>query len=184
MNLNENSITARLYKWFYYTGNLPKSLCPYFWKLVFMLLAIIPYTIISLPFLLFTIVFPKHRRKPYEDVLYHWNKNSSDLIVHGLVGYCILTYVSIMLFPLCWYLPEHTKFINELIKVGAIAWGSTIFSTIIAGIIYFIDYLNQRKYRYVSLSDRNNKHTQNSIVTEFVKAKYNKYCPKINWYKK
>ncbi len=31
MNLNINSKTAKLYRWFYATNEMPQSLCPYFW---------------------------------------------------------------------------------------------------------------------------------------------------------
>ena len=31
MKLNSNSVTARLYRWFYMNDQMPKSLCPYFW---------------------------------------------------------------------------------------------------------------------------------------------------------
>jgi hypothetical protein len=52
MKLNKNSVSSRLYKWFYgvseYQG-LPNNLCPYFWKVVLMYLTIIPYTLISIP---------------------------------------------------------------------------------------------------------------------------------------
>jgi len=183
MNLNENSITARLYKWFYYTTKLPQSLCPYFWKLLFMILAIVPYTIISLPFLIFTIIFPKYKRKLDKYGEYAYHKTSSDLIGNGLIGYALICYAIMLCLPLFLFADNPTLY-TETIKVGFVTWGSAIIGAIIVGMIYLIDYLNQRKYRYVSLSDRNNKYNQSSIITEFVKAKYNKYCPKINWYKK
>jgi predicted membrane protein len=47
---------------------------------------------------------------------------------------------------------------------------------ILIGIYFAIKYLvDKNKY------ERMENPKSNSIVTEFVKAKYNKYCPKIDW---
>lgn len=49
MELKLNSLSARLYRYFYETNKMPNSLCTYFWKLVIAYLLIIPLEIIGLP---------------------------------------------------------------------------------------------------------------------------------------
>ena len=52
MKLNSNSISSKLYRWFYGTKELPNNLCPYFWKLVLAWLVLIPYSLVCLPVIL------------------------------------------------------------------------------------------------------------------------------------
>jgi hypothetical protein len=51
MNLNQNSIPAKLYRWFYQKNQyeMPTNLCPYFWQLVVMWIFILPCALLSLP---------------------------------------------------------------------------------------------------------------------------------------
>jgi hypothetical protein len=65
MILSQDSITSKLYRWFYDCEKyeMPKNLCPYFWSLVWMYLTIIPSIILSLP-LLVEDKFKKGSNKP------------------------------------------------------------------------------------------------------------------------
>jgi hypothetical protein len=56
--------------------------------------------------------------------------------------------------------------------VGGILWGSLILVGITWAIVKTVEYDPQKK------SD--NEKTDN-IIVEMVKAKYHKYCPKIDW---
>lgn len=59
MNLNYNSFFARLYRRFYDDYEMPRSLCQYFWMLIFACLMIIPFEIIGLPFTTYLKLFYK-----------------------------------------------------------------------------------------------------------------------------
>lgn len=48
MTLNSNSISAKLYRYFYSTERMPESLCTYFWALVLAYILIIPLEITGL----------------------------------------------------------------------------------------------------------------------------------------
>lgn len=48
MQLNKNSISARLYRHFYSEETMPKSLCTYFWALVLAYTLVIPLEILGL----------------------------------------------------------------------------------------------------------------------------------------
>lgn len=59
MNLSTNGIPARFYKWSYGAtdGTLPRSLCPFFWKLILAIL-LLPVTLPTLPV---QLIFPSLR---------------------------------------------------------------------------------------------------------------------------
>ena len=54
MKADSKSLHARLYK-FTYSSDLPVNLCPYFWKLVWGVIILIPNFIIQLPILIYHI---------------------------------------------------------------------------------------------------------------------------------
>jgi hypothetical protein len=58
MRLKSNSISARLYRYFYGTEIMPTSLCNYFWALVLAYLLIIPLEIFGLVGTLISYKFP------------------------------------------------------------------------------------------------------------------------------
>jgi amino acid transporter len=64
MTLNSNSISAKLYRYFYSKQNMPESLCTYFWALVLAYLFIIPLEITGLIGTLMRFVFPIIRDTP------------------------------------------------------------------------------------------------------------------------
>jgi hypothetical protein len=159
MELNSNSINARLYRWFYHknTNQMPKSLCPYFWQLLIMYVFIVPYTLIALPYHLFN----------------NW-KNES--FVSGIVGslvvylflFGIFTMVTFIVF-LFIKLPEKSGWVHICVG-GAVFW----FFTIGILLVNFFEYLWEKPKG--SLREK-----KPNIIAEFIKAKYNRYCPKITW---
>lgn len=172
MKLNKNSWHARLYNAMYKTeyrdAKLPGSLCPYFWALVLSLTLVIPLGMLALPTLI-------------------WNKLMKDdagdgrLIAQAGMGiflYIILFLVYVMITPIIWlFIPNPSENFTEIATVGLIM--------IIIGIIITIVVLIKKYYdnkRYISYrNDEEEKEKQPNIFVAFIKAKYNKYCPKIDW---
>lgn len=159
MELNSNSINARLYRWFYHkhTNQMPKSLCPYFWQLLIMYVFIVPYTLITLPYHLFN----------------RWNNES---FVSGIVGslvvylflFGIFTMVSFVTF-LFVGLPANGVWVHICV-CGFVLW----FFVIGALFSKFIEYLWEKPKGTF-------KEKKPNLIIEFIKAKYNKYCPNITW---
>lgn len=176
MELNRNSISARVYRNFYETSNMPESLCPYFWKLV----AAWPLTILFFPLLL-----------PFW-IGENFNKDKSNRMpfpaqaLIGLILYLLLYFlfcigVTISAFWITyseksdWY----ARYLLGWVVIGVIA-----ICLITYGIIEWRNHLRIKKME--SRYDENGNYLPNeepkpSIIVEFVKAKYNKYCPKIDW---
>ena len=173
MKLNINSVSARLYRWFYATTQMPQSLCPYFWKLVLMWVFILPYTILSLPCILMDLKDPDHKTTG--------ERAGVGLIMWFIVGMitCMLSWIGLFFVT-----PTKDSVFFNMVGVGLIGWLAAI---IFGGIALFKWAKEKWENRYVRYDEfgyriwLKPKEKQPSIITEFVKAKYNKYCPKIDW---
>jgi hypothetical protein len=181
MKLNQNSISARLYRWFYLTDHMPMTLCPYFWKLVIMWIMIIPIGIISLPT---TLV---------KNDLDSWGERFSFTFFLWVFMFIvfIMLFSPITYFFFGWF-PRNTVFESWQI-LGIVLWGGLALIGSIFGIIRLITRRREKK-RNLNLKyiwDEHGDYIENpnyapyekkpNITIEFIKAKYNKYCPKIDW---
>lgn len=173
MKLNINSNTAQLYRWFYNTSVMPESLCPYFWKLALMWVVIMPYTILSLPM----IILERLDRSE--------THSTGERLGGGLLIYVILSILLCMLSLIGLFFVEPVKdslFMHAL-ATGAICWAFLI----IIGIIELYKFLKEKwenrgiKYDEDGYRIWNPEPKQDSIIVSFVKASYNKYCPRIEW---
>ena len=178
MELNRNSISARVYRNFYETSNMPESLCPYFWKLV----AAWPLTILFFPLILpFLIgnIFAK-----FQD-----NKGRMPFPAQAFIGLIVylalylIFCVGVTISSLWLTYSKDSSWYGRYI-VGWIGIVSTLICLIIYGIMEWKKQLHikkiERRYdaegNYLPIEDE-----KPNIIVEFVKAKYNKYCPKIDW---
>lgn len=161
MKLNQNSLSAKLYRWFYKTDTMPTNLCPYFWKLV---TAVILSPLLAIHTLPYEIInYKRQRWDTYGDML------GISLSCWLLIAAVICMISSLGLF---FYIPNKSSSLWVIISVGCILWGSLILVGITWAIIKTVEYLESKK------SD--DEKTDN-IIVEMVKAKYHKYCPKIDW---
>lgn len=158
MTLNENSITARLYRWFYNQKTMPESLCPYFWKLLLMWVFIIPYSVITVPPLPITKGF--HTNTGLEKVI-----GSLLIWFAAFLIICMVAAIPLLIIDV-------KNLDNFFVSLGLLVWAALIIISGIALIFYTIGKIKDKQY---------NKEKQDSVVKEFIKAKYNKYCPKITW---
>jgi surface polysaccharide O-acyltransferase-like enzyme len=162
MKLNKNSISAKLFRWFYRTSELPTNLCPYFWKLVMAYVFAIPVFIISLPY----VIVDKDSH----------NQSLGERIGLGLFCWFILSLLIAALTPiiLFWHTPVKGSLLESLIHYGFAVWVAGLF----IGVMWFIHHLGEK------IKERRNlpkEEKRSNIVVEMVKATYYKYCPKIDW---
>ena len=174
MQLNINSKTAQLYRWFYSTAKMPQSLCPYFWKLAVMWLAILPYVILSIP------VIAKERLDPSE------THKTGERIGISLMIYFILFMLISMITALgiFFVMPAKDSAYFNMVIAGCLGWVVSI----VIGSIEFSKWVKVKwENRHVRYDEDGYriwepvKEKEPNIIKEFVKAKYNKYCPKIDW---
>jgi hypothetical protein len=178
MKLNKNSVSSRLYKWFYgvseYQG-LPNNLCPYFWKVVLMYLTIIPYTLISIPVVVYDMFdkqYENGERKTGERL---------GISVGIYIGLFILTTLISAILALFIKVEKNTLF-EFLVVGGCLFWTGLIVIGVIEGVKHLREYSTTDK-SYYSETEKKwiYEKTKVNLTTEFIKAKYNKYCPKIDW---
>ena len=144
MKLKTSSLSAKLYRHFYETEKMPKSLCPYFWKLVVAYMLVLPLEIIGLPY---TIVM----------FLFKLNKNVCPFFKAVLtpLGILLLYTLYILLSPITqFFLPIKTDII-----IMAVIFDVMIIIAVVYNLIKDGDFL----------------------VKDFIKAKLNKVCPRIDW---
>jgi hypothetical protein len=160
MKLNQNSLSAKLYRWFYKTDTMPTNLCPYFWKLVTAVILSPLFAIYTLPY---EIINYKRRRETY-----------SDMLGISLACWCIIAVVICMISTLAlfFYIPDKSSLLWIMISIGLICWVSLIVFGIGWSIVKTAEYSKSKKI--------DDEKTDN-IIVEMVKAKYHKYCPKIDW---
>ena len=176
MKLDHNSLSARLYRWFYQVYDMPSNLCPYFWKLAFMYLVIIPYSIIVLPKIIF-------KNDPGSDDV----RIISSLLIWAMAFFGFTAIYSIVTY-LIWGVGSKDSLMLGLQKVGLIA---LITSTVVLIMLGIFNIKPSKRNQKRIWSDEEYDYIDNpdyrpsffAITKEFIKAKYYKYCPKIDWTK-
>lgn len=156
MQLQTSSWHSRLYT-FTYSKMLPQSLCPYFWKLVLAMVLFIPLTILYLPLIILRLVFEfNYFRYPTyfkgKDLRFMWLSNA-----------------------ICWDLIWIIRgFIHK-------EWKVLLFLFVAILIVTFVVIVTANLFEPKPKKIKPKKEKEPGILTEFIKAKYNRYCPKIYW---
>lgn len=165
MRLKKDSIWVFIYKFVYNTENLPNSLCPYFWKLLLACVLVVPYTIFIIPAIIIALIEKK-------DI------NTYDLpekVLKSVATYLIVILGSVILYG-TYHMIKAIFHCYSYNRDAAITMSIIyIVITIAASIVFLVNHINNKLWER-----RYNKKKQ-YILIEFIKAKYNKYCPKIDW---
>ena len=174
MTLNENSLNANLYRWFYGKFNLPTNLCPFFWKLVAAWILLIPFSLFCLPTIVMDIFFSNStlgKEKP------------GDRLWISLVIWIGLFLATCMGLAIVLFFTELGGF-TDLGRTGILLW---IIGFIIGTIYLFshgYDKYQDSKKKYGEYGRRIYEEKTDNILIGFIKAKYNEWCPVITWIKK
>jgi hypothetical protein len=183
MELNYNSTSSKLYRWFYDKRDMPETLCPYFWKLVF------AWTLTGIlsPLLLPTWIVNRFSKG-------NENIPIGPYALMGLFIYAaIFAVIGIGVFISSYWITYYQQTLGYFLYLTG---GVVIFIGLIGSITWFILELKNRirdrrtKLNKKTIWDNNiGDYVPNpdyveprpSLITEFIRAKYNKYCPKIDW---
>jgi hypothetical protein len=180
MKLNLNSTSARLYRWVFATSRMPDSLCPYFWKLVLMWIVLIPYTILSLPYMVI--------QKLSDNNFFDRGSSFGEKPGSGLVIWGAIYLAGVMLFSISAFWVDFPKesFAEHMQVLGIFLWIIVLGVGGWNGAKWLIEKYKDSKIKY----DENGyriwepvKEKSDSIVVSFVKSTYHKYCPKIEWFR-
>lgn len=213
MELNQKFF-SNLYKiifWYMEDKELPKSLCPLFWQVVFGILFLVPASFLVLLEKICTVVynifkpFLIKKDKPYKETFFdrlgektvdYGDKVKSKLGKHTEL---IVTLVVNVLFFLLFY--ESAKLNNSyynfytktLVVIALICFATSIIMLVLLFTVYFfafmiivLEKINETKYGNKVFSFINTK-SSNFFSYIYNKLKYyfefimENYCPKINW---
>lgn len=152
MEIRKNSRTSRLFKWFY---NLEDYELPN--NLCPYFWKVVFMYIAFIPSIILSL--------PYL-ILGKFKKGSNHPGVGFLSWFCIFIVFCIgVAFSWFWELPEKHTWGSV---IGTVGWMVVVLGISISG-VELIKYLSREK------GDRK------TLIGEYAKAKYNKYCPKIDW---
>ena len=175
MKLNQNSFSAKVYRWFYDIEVMPTNLCPYFWKLSVALVFCIPFAVITLPYTFF------YRDKGEQSFI-------TRIGISAIIYFMLAIAVSMFsVFGLFFKIPEAGTLYSHIIAAGFVGWAATLAIGVKELIEYLVEKIRERKYREVGRLRNGEliiKERKPSLIVEMIKAKYNKYCPQIKWEKR
>jgi hypothetical protein len=157
MKLNKNSISARLYRWFYMVDYLPMNLCPYFWKLVIVYLTLLPYLLIYAPKKIFDVI----------------SGDNSDDKMERLGGGLLMYFFILCLISLGFFVASAFTTFYE----GTVGYAFFVPGAIVAFLIVVLSVLGFAGW----IIDKRREKPHSNVLVEYAKAKYNKYCPTIEW---
>jgi polyferredoxin len=134
---------------------------------------IVPYTILSLPVILMDRKNPERR-------------TTGERAGTGVIIWFILFMLISMLswIGLFFVTPVIGSAYMDILATGGIGWLFSIGFGALEGYKALKDWNYRRKIKYNEDGYRiwdEPKEKHPSIIKEFIKAKYNKYCPKIDW---
>jgi len=159
MKSTKNSWHAKLYL-FSYDSKLPDNLCPYFWKVILGAILFVPRLIFRLPY----YGMEKIGVSSYEPV----KRDQTSL---GFMGWVICDLLFLLM-----YITYH------LIKAmfGAYSYNSDAANLgilIYSGMVCVVLYIKINSYRKRYSETK----SEPGLIKSFIKAKYNKLCPRIEW---
>ena len=180
MKLNANSLNAKLYCWFYgkTAYHLPNNLCPYFWKLVLAWVLLVPYALFCTLYILTHEIFDAK----YENGDHKTGERMGvSLLLNGIIVMLFL-----MINVVVWFFVDYTpkSLFSELLPPGVMLWVVSIGFGIYYGIKALAEYIKESRIPRDEHGYRiypEPKEKKSNLLVEFAKAKYGKYCPKIDW---
>jgi len=158
MELNYNSIWAKLYRWYYNTNTMPNSLCSYFWKLVFAVVLSVALFPVYLP----SLIIEKLYKGFFEDFV---SKAMMGILVYmcSYVLFTVLFSVSLL------WIQFPDKSVWYHFQVQGLGFLMVI---ILAALLWYL---------IESEDSVKGWPFKNTLVVKYTKAIFNKVCPKINW---
>lgn len=180
MKAKTNSISAKLYCWFYgkHIHQLPNNLCPYFWKLVLAWTLLIPYSLFCGLYILTQEIFDsKYENGDHKTT----ERIGISVMINGFI-FILFLMINVIIANFVDY--DHKSFLYGMIVPGIIIWVFVIGFGTYYGIDALIEHIKESRIP----RDENGwriypepKEKTPNLLIEFIKAKYGEYCPRIEW---
>jgi len=160
MKLYKNSFSAKLYQYFYSVNDwqMPKSLCPYFWKLVIAYLLFIPLEILAMPFNICVVIYNVIKQEKAFKGMFDCDIPPIGKVLIVALFCSLLTGLFYAFIPLI-------NLFHPVSKEVLIGGYVTDFFALIIGIVAF----------FVWYKDNDN------LMKDYISAKIKGICPRIEW---
>lgn len=176
--LNMDSLHAKIYRWFYCKEKsaMPKGLCPYFWSSIIMWLIIFPYSIFVLPIIVIEALRNDYTNGEYPSFV-------RALLALFFYLCCLTLFVLSAPILNIFYHYGVKSFMNTFVCGGYVFW---VFGLLV-GLVYLISYVVKKikssisGKKYDEFGRRIWEEKQPNLLIEFIKAQYEKRCPRIEW---
>ena len=174
LNYSRNSLLAKFWCWFYVkkTKELPRSICPYFWKYVVLIIAFIPVMLIAIPCIMVELIWPDFKEDAIDGV--------GPRIAFGMVFHLsIQALISMGCAIESFFIgtgPAKSAF-ETYCQFGFVF----IACSIIAGIIYLIHIYRKSKIKYDQWGYEIEEPKEPNLFVQGVKDFYRRHCTPINW---
>jgi 4-hydroxybenzoate polyprenyltransferase len=141
-----------------------------------MYLTFIPYVLFSIPVVVYDLFDKQYKngdRKTGERLGISVGIYIALFIVSALISAIVALFIKV----------EKDTLFEFLVVGGCLFWVGLVVIGVIEGIKYLREYTTTDDYYYSETENKwITKRAKVNLTTEFIKAKYNKYCPKIDWY--
>jgi len=164
MKIYETSFSTKFYQWFYCLDfyELPKNLCPYFWRMLFAIIICVPYAIFCVP------AIARETIDSIRGTYYYGQTETTKRISFSFTFYFFTGFLICMGFAVADFF--FIDFARGSIQQTFV--GSGIVGWVILCLLLFL-YLVSRIFEGTS------KVASRSITVQYVKSWYHKYCPPI-----
>lgn len=161
MKLNKERLDIRMYTWIYTTTkyDLPNNLCSFFWLYLLMW----PLALIHITFLLPSVLLEIYNKE---------NLSISNRLATSFFSYVLMLFLTSMIYGPIAYFLGYIDRKNPWFIMGEALWFTGIVLVIGFGIYKLQKWISSKKVK---------KEKTPSIIVEYIKAKKDKYCPKIDW---
>lgn len=165
MELSKKSWMVWLWK-FFYSENLPNKGCPFFSGLILAMLLFIPVIIVRIPYYIYRVykMSQREKREYYDE----YTETAMKQTKFGLDSYLVIILLCCL---------GHGFYdMYAIVWLGKPAIGTVILPTLLIAtiVIFGTAYITDSGY-LSGIGDFI------KLCKEFIKAKYNKYCPSITW---
>lgn len=175
INLYTHSISAKLYRWFYLESEMPQNLCAYFWKLVLGFVFSTPLFVLTLPTIVTNFISKNSEIKSF-----------SERIAYSLTLWIVAAGIFSLAVALITF-PQGILDTSNPFLLPQLVGYFLIVSSLIWGILWIAKFITNRvETNSFSAGEIENKSSvnRNILIVDYIKSKYLKHCPRINWVKK
>lgn len=180
-DLSQKSWHCQLYR-LIYGHELPTNLCPYFYKVMLAIILFLPLIMFTAVAALFAEVVNLFHAKEVRFHLYQDAKSESGLLSRDMLAAAfVVNWVCFYVFELIWF-PFHYNEKGPLTTMGFgiyICTAAILLSIVNYFLFKGIDWLIDKMRTSKSAPKTESK--ESSLVLSYIKSKYQKHCPKINW---